>query len=311
MLLSRKIPIEAQEACVLTIGNFDGVHRGHRALLTRLTDKARELGLPATVLCFEPHPREFFAPASAPPRLCSLRRKLQLFAQAGVDRVIVQRFDAHFAALDANDFIEQVLVRGLQVRHLMIGDDFRFGRGRDGNFAALQAAGERVGFAVEAMHTLEIAEERVSSSAVREALQAGDIEHATRLLGEPFALEGRVQHGDQIGRTISFPTANLQLRQPSLPLSGVFAVRVDGGPLRGAMGAASIGIRPTVGEKLALRLEVFVLDFSGTLYGERLRLSFRHKVAEQRKFDSLAALQTAINGYCDEVRAYFAARPEL
>ena len=228
-----------------------------------------------------------------------------------MDRVIVQRFDRRFAGLDATRFIEEGLVKGLGVRHLMIGDDFRFGRGRDGDLAALEKAGQRFGFGVEAMHTLVFEGERVSSSAVREALLAGEIEHATRLLGEPFVLEGRVQHGDRIGRTMGFPTANLCLRQASLPLSGVFAVRVDGGPLQGAMGAASIGFRPTVGEKLALRLEVFVLDFSGSLYGGRLRLSSRHKVAEQRKFDSLAALQTAINGYCDEVRAYFAARPEL
>ena len=229
MQVFRRVPALAASPSVLTIGNFDGVHLGHKSLLARLKQKANALGLPATVLCFEPHPREFFAPDNAPPRLTNLRRKLELMEEAGVDQVFIQRFDNAFASLDAQAFVDRILVKGLQVRDLMIGDDFRFGKGREGDFAALMAAGQQYGFEVEAMDTLIIAEERASSSAVRDALLAGEIEHATRLLGEPFVLEGRVLHGDKIGRTIGFPTANIHLKQNSLPLSGIFAVTVDGG----------------------------------------------------------------------------------
>jgi riboflavin kinase/FMN adenylyltransferase len=306
MRIFRGVRAHTSEPCVLTIGNFDGVHLGHKALLARVRQKADELGLPATVLCFEPHPREFFAPESAPPRLCSMWRKMALLQAAGMDQICMQHFDADFAGLDALAFVERVLVEGLQVRHLMIGDDFRFGRGRGGDFEALQKAGEYYGFTVEAMHTQEVAGERVSSSAVREALQKGEIEHATRLLGDPFVVEGWVQHGDKIGRTIGYPTANIRMRQETLPLSGIFAVTVDGGPLKQHVGAASIGYRPTIGAGLALRVEVFLLDFSGDLYDERLTVRFWHKLRDEMKFDSLDALKAAIGKDCDDVRAWFA-----
>ncbi|MDQ7989267.1 MAG: bifunctional riboflavin kinase/FAD synthetase [Candidatus Dactylopiibacterium sp.] len=309
MRIFRSIRARLSEPCVLTIGNFDGVHLGHKALLRQLRRVASRTGLPATVLCFEPHPREFFAPESAPPRLCSMWRKMALLQEAGVDQVCMQRFDAAFAGLDADAFVRQVLVDGLQVRHLIVGDDFRFGRARSGDFLALKQAGERHGFTVEAMGTLEADGERVSSSAVREALQAGRIEHATHLLGEPFVVEGWVEHGDKIGRTIGFPTANIRMRQPTLPLSGIFAVSVDGGPLRHAAGAASIGYRPTIGAGLALRVEVFVLDFEGDLYGEKLSVRFWHKLRDEAKFESLDALKTAIGKDCDDVRAWFSGHP--
>ena len=310
MRIFRGIRAHISEPCVLTIGNFDGVHLGHKALLARVRAKAAELGLPATVLCFEPHPREYFAPDTAPPRLCSMWRKLALLQAAGVDQICVQPFNAMFAELDAETFIHQVLVEGMQVRHLMIGDDFRFGRARQGDFAALEAAGRQYGFTVEAMPTQTVQDERVSSSAVREALQAGEIEHATRLLGEPFVVEGWVQHGDKIGRTIGFPTANIRMRQQTLPLSGIFAVTVDGGGLKHAVGAASIGYRPTIAEGLALRVEVFILDYSGDLYGERLSVRFWHKLRDEMKYDSLDALKAAIGKDCDDVRAWFATHPE-
>lgn len=310
MRVFRSIPPLGKQPCVLTIGNFDGVHLGHKALLAQLRAKAAERDLPAAVLCFDPHPREFFAPDGAPPRLCSVWRKLALLQAAGVDQIWVQRFDVDFAQLSADEFIKRILVDGLQVRHLMIGDDFRFGRGRSGDFAALKAAGEIYGFTVQAMPTQAVKGERVSSSAVREALLAGDMEHATRLLGEPFVVEGWVVHGDKIGRTIGYPTANIRMRQHTLPLSGIFAVTVDGGSLKNAIGAASIGYRPTIGEGLALRVEVFVLDYSGDLYGERLSLRFHHKVRDELKFESLDALTTAIGKDCDAVRAWFAAHPE-
>lgn len=310
MQIFRGVRAETSEPCVLTIGNFDGVHRGHKALLERVRAKANELGLPATVLCFEPHPREYFAPDTAPPRLCSMWRKMALLQAAGVDQICMQRFDAGFAALAPEAFIRKAIIDGLQARHLIIGDDFRFGKGRAGDFAMLQAAGREAGFAVESMGTLEVEGERVSSSAVRAALQAGEIEHATRLLGEPFVVEGWVQHGDKIGRTIGFPTANIRMRQDTLPLSGIFAVTVDGGPLKHAVGAASIGYRPTIAAGLSLRVEVFILDFSGDLYGERLSVRFWHKVRDEKKFDSLDALKAAIGKDCDDVRAWFATHPE-
>lgn len=310
MRIYRGIRAGTSEPCVLTIGNFDGVHLGHKALLERTRQKASELGLPATVLCFEPHPREFFAPDTAPPRLCSMWRKMALLQAAGVDQICMQRFDGAFAALGAEDFIQQVIVEGLQARHVIVGDDFRFGRGRGGDFAMLQAAGRAAGFTVEAMGTQEVLGERVSSSAVRAALQAGEIEHATRLLGEPFVVEGWVQHGDKIGRTIGFPTANIRMRQDTLPLSGIFAVTVDGGPLRHAVGAASIGYRPTIAAGLSLRVEVFILDFSGDLYGEKLSVRFWHKLRDEKKYESLDALKAAIGKDCDDVRAWFATHPE-
>ena len=310
MLVCRDIPKRRIGPCALTIGNFDGVHLGHRALLSRLRAHADALGLPAVVLCFEPHPREFFAPDTAPARLCSLRRKLQLLAQTGIDYVIVQRFNHAFANLEAEDFIAGLL-SSLAPRHLIIGDDFRFGRGRHGDFAALLASGRQHAFAVESLSTLAIEGERASSSAVRERLLRGDIEQANDLLGEPFVVEGRVIGGDRIGRTIGFPTANIHLRQPSLPLAGVFAVTVDGGGLQQALGAASVGVRPTIGDKLALRLEVFVLDYSGELYGQRLRVRFWHKVRDEEKYGSLEALKAAIRKDCDDVRQYFAAHPEF
>lgn len=311
MQVCRNIPSAGFGPCVLTIGNFDGVHLGHRSLLARLKSRAEALQLPAVVLCFEPHPREYFAPDTAPPRLCSLRRKLRLLSQTGIDYVVVQRFDESFASLSAEEFIRRVLVQSLQPRHLIIGDDFRFGRGRSGDFSALQTSGEQHGFTLETMPTLNIGGERASSSAVRECLQRGEIEHAARLLGEPFVVEGRVIQGDRIGRTIGFPTANIHLRQPSLPLTGVFAVTVDGGGLEKAIGAASVGVRPTIGDRLALRLEVFVLDHLGDLYGQRLRVRFWHKVRNEEKYGSLEALKAAIGNDCDEVRQYFAAHPEF
>lgn len=309
MQVFRGLPTYSDNPCVLTIGNFDGVHQGHQALLARLRDKARALGLPATVLTFEPLPREYFAPQAAPPRLVGLRRKLELFAEQGVDRVYVCRFDATVAALDAQAFIDRILVRGLRTRYMIIGDDFRFGRGRGGDFALLKQTGALQGFQVDAMHTVDVAGERVSSSAIRDAMLDGDLPHANRLLGHPYEVVGRVLHGDKIGRTIGFPTANVQLKQRTMPLTGIFAVTVEGGPLREARGAASIGVRPTIGDRLALRLEVFILDFAGDLYHQRLRVKFWQKIRNEEKYASLEALKAAIDKDCEDVRAYFAARP--
>jgi riboflavin kinase/FMN adenylyltransferase len=306
MLVFRGVPERATTSTVLTIGNFDGVHRGHRALLAELTAKARELALPATVLTFEPHPRELFAPDQAPARLASLRDKFELLADCGVDRVHVCRFTRKLAELTADEFIENILVRGLSVRHLIIGDDFRFGKGRGGDFALLQQTGREHRFAVEAMHTVDFGGVRVSSSAVRDALAAGNIEHAEELLGRAFVIAGRVMDGKKIGRTLGFPTANIQVRRQRLPLSGVFAVTVSGIAAHPLPGAANIGVRPTIEQGLKPVLEVHLLDFDQDIYGRHVDVNFLHKLRSEARFDSLDALKAQIARDVAAVRAHFA-----
>lgn len=306
MQVVRGIPTQADQPAVLTIGNFDGVHRGHQALLKLLTDKARELGLPPVVLTFEPHPREYFAPADAPARLASMREKLLLLEACGVARVHVCRFDRAFAAQSANGFIDDFLVRGLAVRHLFIGDDFCFGARRQGDFAMLQEAGRRYGFGVESMPTLSIGDERVSSSAVREALAEGDLDHAARLLGRPYSIAGRVVHGDKLGRQLGFPTANIQLKHRRPALTGVFAVRVEGLGERAIDGVANIGIRPTATDIARPRLEVHLFDWNEPCYDAHLRVHFLHKLRDERKFASLDALTTQIRYDAESARAWLA-----
>lgn len=289
---------------VLAIGNFDGVHRGHAALVERLVRIAAVLGLPPTVLTFEPHPREFFAPASAPARLTTLREKLELLAEAGAEQAMVCHFNADFASLSADEFVERVLVRGLQVRHLIIGDDFRFGRGRVGDFAFLQAAGARHGFAVEAMDSVLVGGERVSSSGVRDALAAGDMERAARLLGRPYVIDGRVVHGDKIGRQLGFNTANIRIKHNPLPMTGVFAVEVGGVGERPWPGVANLGIRPTLGGTRPL-LEVHLFDFDRDIYGAHLAVRFVHKLRDEQRFPNFDALKAQIAADAAAARAYF------
>lgn len=305
MLVFRGVPKQADQASVLTIGNFDGVHRGHQALLDRLVVTARRLDLPATVLTFEPLPREFFAPESSPARLSALREKLALLEACGVDRVHVCRFNRRWAALSAQEFIDSVLVRGLAVRHLLIGDDFRFGAGRVGDFALLQQAGAANGFGVEAMHTVAVREERASSSAVRDALMAGDLEHGADLLGRPYCIAGRVIHGDKIGRKLGCPTANIALKRRVVPLAGVFTVTVSGNGLRDAMGVASVGTRPTVDGRGRVALEVHLLDWNADLYGAHLTVNFLHKLRDQVIYESLEALQVQIARDVQDAKNYF------
>ncbi|NTV10452.1 MAG: bifunctional riboflavin kinase/FAD synthetase [Zoogloea sp.] len=309
MLVYRSVPQHAAHGAVLTIGNFDGVHLGHQALLARLTAKAQAFALPAAVLTFEPHPREFFSPADAPARLTSLREKLGLLEAQGVDRTYICHFNRRLAGLSAEQFVEEVLVRGLGVRHLIIGDDFCFGRGRAGNFEMLQKAGEALGFTVEAMHTLDVAGERVSSSAVRAALAENDMTHAARLLGRSYSIAGKVIHGDKIGRTLGFPTANILLKHRHLALSGIYAVSVEGLAERPWPGVASIGVRPTVTDAGHQTLEVHLFDWNRDCYGAKLRVNFLHKQRDEARFDSLAALTAQIARDADEARAWLAAHP--
>ncbi|HXJ51047.1 MAG TPA: bifunctional riboflavin kinase/FAD synthetase [Burkholderiales bacterium] len=285
--------------CALTIGNFDGVHRGHRALIERVCAKARELELTSCVLTFEPHPREFFDPQAAPARLTRLRDKLELIDAVGVERVHVARFDRRFASLPAQRFVEEVLVKGLATRWLLVGRDFRFGARRAGDFGALAAEGGRHDFEVESMADVVFDGARVSSSAVRAALAAGDIASAERLLGHPYTISGRVAHGAKLGRSLGFPTANIVLRRPP-PLAGIFVVEVDGlGP-----GVASIGRRPTVNPVPLPLLEVHPFDWERDLYGEHLRVRFLKKLRDEQKYDGLDALREAIARDARQAREY-------
>lgn len=287
----------ARGRCAATIGNFDGVHRGHRALIDRVSAKAREARLASCVLTFEPHPREFFAPDSAPARITRLRDKLELMAQAGVERVHVARFDARFAAMTAERFIDDVLVRGLGVQWLLVGRDFRFGARRAGDFTTLMNRG----FALEAMPDVLFEGRRVSSSAVRAALKAGELAQAERLLGHPYTISGRVAHGAKLGRGLGFPTANIVLRRAP-PLAGIFVVEVD----RYGHGVASIGRRPTINPVEIPLLEVHLFDHDDAdLYGEHLRVRFLKKLRDEEKYDGLPALQAAIARDARQAREFF------
>jgi len=295
----------ARGRCALTIGNFDGVHRGHRALIDRVAAKARELGLTSCVLTFEPHPREFFAREAAPARLTRLRDKLELMEAAGVKRVHIARFDASFAARSAAGFIEEVLVRGLGMRWLLVGRDFRFGERRSGDFATLEDAALRHGFRLEAMPDVLFEGERVSSSAVRAALKAGDLKGAERLLGHPYTISGRVAHGAKLGRGLGFPTANIVLRRTA-PISGIFAVEVEGLAGGKKAGVASVGRRPTVNPVPIPLLEVHLFDWDGDLYGSHIKVRFLKKLRDEQKYDDLEALQRAIARDAEQAREYFA-----
>jgi riboflavin kinase/FMN adenylyltransferase len=305
MQLHRTFPTQASSSRVLAIGNFDGVHLGHRALLERLTAVGRQHGLPPAVMTFEPHPRELFTPDQAPARLTSLREKLALLEACGIEEVYLLHFSRKLAGLTAEEFIERVLVQGLAVRHLIIGDDFRFGKGRAGDFARLQAAGQQQGFDVESMHTIEIGGERVSSSAVRDALGAGDLEHAARLLGRPYSIAGRVIHGDKIGRKLGFPTANIQLKRKRVALTGVFAATVSGLDKRHLPGAASLGVRPTLGAGLRPVLEVHLFDFDRQVYGEHVSVHLLHKLRDEARYDSFEALTAQIARDVQATKNYF------
>lgn len=309
MQVFRGVPEHSAHGCVLTIGNFDGVHRGHQALLAKLVALSRATGLPSAVLTFEPHPREYFTHENRPRRLTSLREKIQLLADQGVDRLYIGRFNARFAALTAEEFVEDVLIRGLCVRHLMIGDDFCFGKGRRGNFSMLQAAGRDTGFTVEAMQTLAHEGERVSSSAVRAALAEGDMPHAARLLGRPYSIRGRVMHGDKIGRTIGFPTANIQLKHRSPPLMGIYTVSVEGLADRPWPGVASVGVRPTINDAGRPTLEVHLFDWDQDCYDAHLKVNFLVKQRDEERYDSLEALTAQIARDAEQARAYFAQNP--
>ncbi|MCY7315808.1 MAG: bifunctional riboflavin kinase/FAD synthetase [Rubrivivax sp.] len=321
-------------ACALTIGNFDGVHRGHQAMLALLINEARHRGVPACVMSFEPHPRDHFArragrPDAAPARVATLRDKLSELQRCGVDHAIVVRFNERFAAMPAATFIDDVLVRALKVRYVLVGDDFSFGAQRGGDYAMLDAAGTAYGvgdikgvggvggsrgFDVARMQSYEVHGLRVSSSAVREALAAGDMARAAALLGRPYTISGRVMHGRKLGRELGFRTLNLRFGHPRPAASGIFVVRVRGLADAPLAGVASLGVRPSVEDAGRVLLEVHVLDWPAALgaeggYGRCVQVELLHKLHDELKYDSLDALRSGIAEDTAQARHWLAGQP--
>lgn len=288
----------------LTVGNFDGIHRGHQAMLQRVLAAARARGLQSCVLTFEPHPREFFLAQAAPTRLTSLREKLELLAAHGVERTHVQRFDRRFASLAPEAFVEEVLAKRLGARWLLIGEDFRFGAKRAGDIALLKRLGPRYGYEVEILPAFARAGVRVSSSAVRVALAAGDLERAGELLGRPYSISGRVVHGRKLGRELGFATANVQLKHNRPPLTGIYAVRVHGVGAVARPAVASLGVRPTITASGRAVLEVHLFDYSGDLYNVHVRVEFLHKIRDEEKYPDLDAMKAQIARDCEAARNF-------
>ena len=311
MKVFRGLPNDQSRApCALTIGNFDGVHRGHQALLAQVREAADRLNLDAAVMTFEPHPREYFAqlagtPEKAPQRIANLRDKLQSLSNAGVDRVIVEHFSSNFAALSPQDFIEKILLNGLHVRWLMVGEDFCFGARRAGNIDTLIAAGKHYGFEVRTMPNVNNAGVRISSSAIRAALEQADFDHARQLLGHPYAISGHVVHGQKLGRTIGFPTLNMRIGHKRPALSGIFIVQVHGLADHPLPAVASLGVRPTVDDSGRVLLETHLFDYSGDCYGKLLRVEFLKKLRDEEKYVDLPTLTAAIARDAENARAWF------
>ncbi len=306
---------DEHRGCVATIGNFDGVHLGHRGILAQVQSYAREHGLVDCAIVFEPLPREYFADSaravslvgegSAPlARIQTLRDKLEAFAHEGVEQVLCLTFNDALRQLTAEQFVRHILVDGLNIRHLVVGDDFRFGCDRQGNFESLQRMGQEFGFTVERTCTVMHGGVRVSSTRIRDALAQGRFQEAEGLLGRPFMISGRVCHGQQLGRHLGLPTANLSLGRNHSPVRGVYSVRVHGLDCT-YNGVANVGSRPTVHGTVE-RLEVHLLDFQGDLYGRRIAVEFIEKIRDEQKFDTLNALKSAINNDILKARAYFA-----
>ena len=309
-------------ACALTIGNFDGVHRGHQAMLALLNSEAQQRGVPSCVLTFEPHPRDFFAaqfkkPGLAPARVGTLRDKLDDLAKCGVGQTIVLSFDRKLAAQSPQTFVNNVLVQGLGARYVLVGDDFRFGAQRAGDYAFLDAAGDAQGFDVARMNSYEVHGLRVSSSAVRETLDQGRMQDAARLLGRPYCISGHVVHGRKLGRTLGFKTLNLRFAHWKPAASGIFAVLVHGLADRPVQGVANLGVRPSLDPTDVnggrVLLETHCLDWPAALgpegaYGKIIRVELLHKLHDELKYDGLDALTKGINQDCDDARAWFAAR---
>ena len=305
MQIFRHFPLKNSQACTLAIGNFDGLHLGHQALLKALKKVATEQSLSAAVMTFEPHPREFFTPEKAPARLTSLREKLERFAAAGVDVVYLCRFNQRFASLSSEAFISDILIKSLNAKTILVGEDFRFGAGRRGGVVDIANAGlnlislPQVNLSDDHIQVLGDSE-RVSSTRVRNALSAGQLDVAKNLLARPYSISGKVIHGAQLGRKLGFPTANVHMRHERPALTGVYAVKLDGFD-----GVANLGVRPTIAGVPKLLLEVHLFDFDGDLYDKHVQVEFYHKIRDEMKFDGLDALKAQIAKDAKVARAFF------
>ncbi len=291
-------------ASAVTIGNFDGVHRGHQLVISQLKRVAEQASLPTVVIIFEPQPIEYFAPGRAPKRLARFREKIAYLKAQQIDYLLCLHFDARLAAQSAEDFVQQILLDSLNTRHLVIGDDFHFGKNRQGNFEFLQQNSARFGFTVDETETLMEDGERVSSTRIRDCIEQGDFEKAAQLLGRPYSLSGRVAHGQKLGRQLGYPTINIKMGDKTLIVKGIFAVRVKGIDNRVLEGVASIGTRPTVAGVDTI-LEVYILDFDRDVYGYSVEVEFLHKLRDEQKFDSLEELTFHIGRDTENAIAYF------
>jgi riboflavin kinase/FMN adenylyltransferase len=291
--------------CVATIGNFDGVHLGHQAVIGQLARKAAQLRLPTALVMFEPQPLEFFQPNFVPARLTRLREKIELLRGHAIDRVVGVEFNASFAALSAENFIERVLVDRLGIHHLIVGDDFRFGAGRRGDFSMLRDAGERHGFDVVATDTVSIDGQRVSSTRIRELLATANLNGARQLLGRHYGMSGRVAHGNKLGRELGIPTANIHVHRRRTPVAGIFVAEVLGLDAHALPGVASVGTRPTVDDGARTILEVHLLDFNRDIYGAHVTVNFLHKLRDEQRFKSLEELRVWIERDIADSRLFF------
>jgi riboflavin kinase/FMN adenylyltransferase len=309
MQIFRGISSFNQTPLALTIGNFDGVHLGHQALLNRLKQVALAQQLTAAVMVFEPHAREFFTPETAPARLSSLREKLEYFAAQGIERVYVCRFNEQLANTSATDFMLALILK-LDTKYILVGDDFRFGSGRGGDFSLLQHIAHPKNVRVDSMPSLLQADIRISSTAVRHALQAGNLALARQYLGRPYRISGHVEHGNKVGRELGYPTANIQLKHNRAPITGIFVVevRIEGQEILN--GVASLGVRPTVVNEGKPVLEVYLFDFKEEIYGRHLQVNFLHKLRNEAKFPNLAQLIEQIEMDVTQAKQWFSDHPK-
>lgn len=289
---------------VVTIGSFDGVHIGHQTMLQQLSRLATEQDLLSVAVTFEPQPREYFSREQAPARLMRLREKIDALLEQRVDKIVCLQFNRSLRSLSAQEFIKIILVNKLATHHLIIGDDFRFGCDRNGNYDMLVEAGKQYGFDVQKISSIRVEKQRISSTLIRHHVEQGQFQQAKKLLGRPFSVSGRVVYGQQLGNTLGFPTANIHLHRYRVPLSGVFAVLVKTGD-KVYQGAANVGVRPTVDNLVKPILEVHLLDFSGNLYGKRITVEFMHKIRDEKKFSTLDELVENIRGDTEKARVWF------
>lgn len=295
------------DGCVLTIGNFDGLHLGHRAVIKKLVARGEALGLPVVIMIFEPQPLEYFLKDNEPARLSALRDKVIQFSGLPVDYLLIARFNRQFANVDAEQFIDDILRKKLNIKHLVIGDDFHFGKARRGNFAMLKDKGRLHGFTVDDTGSYLVEGFRVSSTLIRDALAEGDLAQAERLLGHSYSICGRVAHGDKRGRTLGFPTANIRLFRKNTPVNGVFSVTMTGIDGQEFRGIANVGTRPTVDGSSKVVLETHLFDFNQEIYGRYVEVHFKHKIRDEVRFQSIDQLRSQIALDVLEAKRFFAA----